>query len=115
LLAALLAAIAVGGCVGGSGGGNAMKESTGPCAGKTPLEAAQQFEAAARRAGASARIVALATHPPASVRSSPGYPRLAASLYAVTQPVPERAGAAANCAEELASSEEGRASSTRAK
>jgi hypothetical protein len=117
LAALLLIAFVAGGCgsAGSTGSSTAAKESVGPCGGMTPREAARQFEAPARRAGVSAQFATSVVHPSAAVESSPGYPRLVASLYAVTLPVSKRPAAAAACAKELASSKEGRASSTRAK
>lgn len=72
------------------------------CRGMDPLEAALHFRAAARRAGAHRRFLILITEPTPAVERSPGYPRLVAALYATTLPEPQRALAAAGCAEELA-------------
>jgi len=72
------------------------------CRGMDPVEAARHFEAPARRAGAHQRFIALVTEPTADVERSPGYPRLVAAFYATTRPEPQRALAAAGCAEELA-------------
>lgn len=72
------------------------------CRGLEPARAAERFEAAARRAGAHARFIALVTRPTPTVERSPGYPRLVAAFYATTRPEPQRALAAAGCAEELA-------------
>jgi hypothetical protein len=67
-----------------------------------PLEAALHFKAAAERAGAHQRFVELVTEPTAAIAQSPGYPRLVAAFYATSLPEPQRAAAAAGCAEELA-------------
>lgn len=72
------------------------------CEGMGPREAALHFRAAAKRAGAHLRFVALVTQPTAAVEQSPAYPRLVAAFYATTRPEPQRALAAAGCAEELA-------------
>jgi hypothetical protein len=73
------------------------------CRGADPLEIAQRYERAAVAAGASKKFAALAADPTTAMRSSAGYPRLAAAIYAGTLPGPQRARAAAGCAEELAS------------
>jgi len=70
-----------------------------------PVEAALHFKAAARRAGAHRRFIALVTEPTPAVERSPAYPRLVAAFYATTLPEPQRALAAAGCAEELAAPE----------
>lgn len=75
------------------------------CRGMDPVEAAQRFKAAAKRAGAHQRFLALVTDPTPAVEQSPGYPRLVAALYATTQPEAQRALAATGCAEELAAHE----------
>ncbi|HEU4737938.1 MAG TPA: hypothetical protein VFS54_02520 [Solirubrobacterales bacterium] len=67
-----------------------------------PAEAALHFKAAAEQAGAHGRFVELVTKPPPAVEQSPGYPRLVAAFYATALPPPQRALAAAGCAEELA-------------
>lgn len=86
------------------------------CAGMTPLQAAKRYELAARRAGATREFAALVADPPPAVKSSPGFPRLVAALYATTLPARQRADAAAGCVEELASRSSGRqASSDRAR
>lgn len=72
------------------------------CEGMRPAEAALHFKAAAERAGAHQRFVELVTEPTAAIAQSPGYPRLVAAFYATTRPEPQRALAAAGCAEELA-------------
>lgn len=72
------------------------------CEGMRPLEAALHFKAAVERTGAHQRFVELVTEPTAAIEQSPGYPRLVAAFYATTRPEPQRALAAAGCAEELA-------------
>ena len=73
----------------------------------TPREAAKHFRAAAKEAGVRKRFAELVTEPTPGVEASPGYPRLVAALYAMTVSEPERAAAAAGCAEELAVDGEG--------
>jgi hypothetical protein len=73
------------------------------CAGMSALEVAQRYELPARKAGATKDFASYIAHPPPSTKSSPGFPRLVAALYATTLPAIQRADAAAGCAEELAS------------
>lgn len=93
-----LLAVAIASC----GQEGSTSERTTACSGMTPLEAAQHYEQAARRAGASKRFVELVTEPTPEVESSPGYPRLVGAFYASTLPPKDRAAAAAACAKELA-------------
>jgi hypothetical protein len=72
------------------------------CSGLTPLQAAQRYAPHARAAGVRESFIALVANPTPSIENSPGFPRLVAALYASTLPAPQRADAAASCAEELA-------------
>jgi hypothetical protein len=126
----LVALIAVSGCGSGGGGGPTAESAAShsgstnssasgsdasgnadsaraagrrACHGADPLEIAQRYEGAAVAAGVSKKFAAIAVAPTSAMRSSPGYPRLAAAIYAGTLPASQRAQAAAGCAEELAS------------
>jgi hypothetical protein len=68
----------------------------------TPLEAAQHYKQAARKAGAGARFLELVTEPTPETKASPRYPQLVGAFYASTLPPAKRAAAAAACAKELA-------------
>jgi hypothetical protein len=82
----------------------ARKTGRQACEGMTPLEVAKKFRAPALRAGVSEGLAGLATSPPARVLRSPGYPRLAAAVYAETRPLAERPYAAAGCVQALTQS-----------
>jgi len=88
--------------LGSGANGDAREKGRQACRGMTPREAANHFEAAARRAGVNKRFAKLVTEPTPEVEASSGYPRLAAALYAMTTPEKDRAAAASGCAEELA-------------
>jgi hypothetical protein len=73
------------------------------CGPLTPEEVRVRFLSAAR-AGASKSdrgFLEAATQPPKRLRSSPAYAYVAARVYALSVPKPERAGAYAGCAGEL--------------
>ena len=71
------------------------------CRGLTPLQAAKRYAPLAREAGVRKSFTELVSHPSPAMKSSQGFPRLVAALYASTLPAPQRADAAAGCAEEL--------------
>jgi hypothetical protein len=85
------------------GGDDPREVGRAACAGMTPQQAAKRFELVARRSGVGKQFAAFVADPPPTVENSPGYPRLVAAVYAATLPAPQRADAAAGCAEELAS------------
>lgn len=83
--------------------GNARAAGRRACRDAGPLEVARRYERPAVAAGVDKKFAALAAEPTAAMRSSPGYPRLVAAIYAGTLAPSQRAEAAAGCAEELAS------------
>jgi hypothetical protein len=72
------------------------------CAHQTAIQVARRYVGGARRAGLTKSFASFAVHPPPSIESSSGYPRLAASVYAKTVPPRKSVAAASGCAEELA-------------
>jgi hypothetical protein len=117
LSSAIVGVLAVGGCGGSPGTTRASRPNTShsletparllgrrACAGATPIEVARRYELPAEGAGFGKELAAYIANPPASTKSSTGFPRLVAALYASTVSAAQRSAAAAGCAEELASS-----------
>jgi hypothetical protein len=91
----------------GTAAGPAGAKGRRACQGLTPLQAAQRYRKAARRAGATKLFIASVAEPDPATETSPGYPRLVAALFATTVPPRDQTEAAAGCAEELAASIKG--------